>query len=96
VGTRRRYSSALGGLIGFASTGATDSYATGAVTGAGSDLVRVVGGDDSGSALSDACWDTPTSGNSQGAGNTANDTGLTGLTNRQLHAGLPDGFEPSI
>jgi hypothetical protein len=55
-------------------------------------------GSQSGS-LSDDYWDTTTSGItnlSQGAGNEANDPGITGLTTVQFQAGLPAGFDPSV
>jgi hypothetical protein len=49
--------------------------------------------------LTDAYWDTTTSGitnPSQGAGTPANDPGITGLTTDQLQSGLPAGFDPSV
>jgi hypothetical protein len=55
----------------------------------------VTGGAD----LSDLYWDTTTSGItnlSQGAGNIANDPGITGETTAQLQATLPAGFDPTI
>jgi hypothetical protein len=33
---------------------------------------------------------------SQGAGNIANDPGITGLTTQQLQSALPTGFDPKI
>jgi hypothetical protein len=49
--------------------------------------------------LSSDYWDTTTTGitsSSQGAGNIANDPGITGLTTQQLQSGLPAGFDPKI
>jgi len=77
------------------------SYSIGKVTGgAGSDVGGLIG-DDVAPAGSpdDTDWDTDTSGitnPSQGAGNIANDRGITGLTTAQFQSGLPAGFEPSI
>jgi len=89
--------SALGGLIGFATVGAADSYATGAVGGVGSDNIGgLVGYDESSDGFVDTYWDVSTSGVSQGAGNIDNDPGITGLTSKQLRAGLPDGFKKTL
>jgi hypothetical protein len=58
-----------------------------------------LGDDDSGGGLSRDYWDTTTSGItnlSQGAGNIANDPGITGETTTQLQSGLPTGFDPAI
>ena len=49
--------------------------------------------------IADTYWDTDTSGitdPSQGAGNIANDPGITGLTTQQFQSGLPTGFDPKI
>jgi hypothetical protein len=89
--------SELGGLIGFSLGDTSDSYATGALSGPGSDeLGGVVGYDESGGGFSDAYWDVSTSGVSQGAGNIANDPGITGLTSKQLRSRLPHGFDKSV
>lgn len=57
-------------------------------------------GDDTGSAGIDAdYWDFDTSGitdPSQGAGNRANDPGITGLTDQQLKSALPAGFDSMV
>jgi len=78
--------------------GASDSYATGAVTGKSSNsyIGGTVGYDDSGNGFSDAYWDLTTSGVTQGAGNISNDPGITGLTSSQLTAGLPPGFDRKV
>ncbi|MEI9929573.1 MAG: GLUG motif-containing protein [Rhizomicrobium sp.] len=57
----------------------------------GSDLAQIN--------TSQSYWDLDTSGisdPSQGAGNIANDPGITGLSDAQLKSGLPSGFDPSI
>lgn len=94
----------FGGLIGFATNGTlSSSYSTGTVTGdSGSFLGGLVGYVDTSYtsySISDAYWDTDTSGItdlSQGAGNMANYPGITGLGTQQLQAGLPAGFDPKI
>ncbi|MGH6876051.1 MAG: hypothetical protein ACREHV_01600 [Rhizomicrobium sp.] len=89
--------SGLGGLVGFSAEGVSDSYSTGTVRGTESDEVGgLVGDDDSGGGFHDAYWDVSTSGVSQGAGNIADDPGITGLTTKQLRSGLPEGFEKSV
>jgi hypothetical protein len=77
------------------------SYSTGALTaGSGSTIGGVIGSDQSiGGDLANSDWDLDTSGiddPSQGAGNIPNDPGITGLTDTQLKAGLPGGFDPAI
>jgi len=94
--------SKVGGLVGdnYASTSTiSDSYSTGTVTGGGT-LGGLIGYDGSTAGNNvDSYWDTTTSGItnlSQGAGNIANDPGITGLTTAQFQSGLPAGFDPSI
>jgi hypothetical protein len=93
----------VGGLIGFEDPtyGATSSsYSTGSVTGpSGIYLGGFVGYAYTSDGISDAYWDTDTSGItnlSQGAGNIANYPGITGLTTAQFQSGLPTGFDPKI
>ena len=55
--------------------------------------------DNPSSSLSDAYWNTDTSGItnlSQGAGNIANHPGITGLTTAQFQSGLRSGLDPSV
>ncbi len=91
---------AVGGFAGQNDTTIVQSYSTGAPSGnAGSSVGGLIGYDGSENALSDDYWDTSTSGVtnlSQGAGNIANDPGITGETTAQLQAGLPPGFDPTI
>jgi hypothetical protein len=105
TGIRRQepppYASNLGGLVGKNYTTVSYSYSTGAVTGAAGDNIGgLLGADGSSSgSLTDTDWDTDTSGItnlSQGAGNIANDPGITGLTTAQLQSGLPTGFDPKV
>ena len=52
-----------------------------------------------GSTFKNSYWDLDTTGitdPSQGAGQPPNDPGITGLTDAQLKAGLPAGFDPKI
>ncbi len=63
----------VGGLVGYQYSGTISSaYATGAVSGSGSDVGGLVGG--SGSTISNAYWDTGTSGQSSSGGGTAQTT----------------------
>ena len=78
-----------------------DSYSTGPVTGgAGSDIGGLIGYDVSQpGSVADSYWDIDTSGITnlgQGAGNIANDPGITGLTTAQFQAALPQGFDPKV
>jgi len=89
-----------GGLIGVNDGLEIDtSYSTGQVQGGGYEG-GLIGEDVSRSGkIDDAYWDTDTSGItnlSQGAGNIANDPGITGLTTEQLQSGPPAGFDPKI
>ena len=92
-----------GGLVGGNGIDATISfsYSTGSVSGGtGSYVGGLIGIDDSpAGSITDAYWDTDTSGItnlSQGAGNIANDPGITGMTTAQFQSGLPAGFDPGI
>ncbi|MGH6890497.1 MAG: GLUG motif-containing protein [Rhizomicrobium sp.] len=93
----------LGGLIGqnaYSGASVSFSYSTGSVRGTGSVIGGLIGDDESQSgSLDDTYWDTDTSGItnlSQGAGNIANDPGITGLTTVQFQSGLPAGFDPKV
>jgi hypothetical protein len=75
------------------------SYSTAAPT--GDDYAGgLVGYDpDTAGPFANTDWDLDTSGigdPSQGAGNIANDSGITGLTDAQLKSALPAGFDPAI
>jgi hypothetical protein len=90
-----------GGLVGENGINGTISfsYSTGAVAGGGY-IGGLIGfdGAQSGS-ITDAYWDTDTSGitdPSQGAGNIANDPGVTGLSTAEFQSGLPQGFDPAV
>lgn len=93
----------VGGFIGTNSTTAISaSYSTGAPSATGtSPLVGgFVGEDDAATgANTNDYWNKTTSGitnPSQGAGDPANDPGITGLTAAQMRAGLPAGFDSAI
>jgi len=88
----------LGGLVGENDSTISLAYSTGAVAGGtGSIMGGLVGTDSSQpGSITDTYWDTETSGQSQGAGNVANDPGITGLTTAQFQSGLPTGFDPTI
>ncbi len=84
-------------LVGFNGYTVGNSYSTGAPSGGA--IGGLVGLDDSNGGISNDYWDTSTSGVtnlSQGAGNIANDPGITGETTAQLQAGLPAGFDPTV
>ncbi|MBV8800874.1 MAG: hypothetical protein JO208_13835 [Alphaproteobacteria bacterium] len=92
-------SCSVGGLGGGADRSALSQvYSTGSVSGgAGSYVGGVIGFDNASSGSATAgYWDLDTSGVSEGAGNVANDPGLTGLSDAQLKSGLPSGFDPNI
>jgi hypothetical protein len=76
------------------------SYSTGAVTAGSSATVGGLLGQDVAQVnTSNAYWDLDSSGigdPSKGAGNVANDPGITGLTTTQFQSGLPTGFSNSV
>ena len=78
----------------------SESYSTGRVAGGSESIVGgLIGSDTADAQNSDDYWDLDTSGISdpaQGAGNVANDPGITGLTTEQFISGLPAGFSTSI
>jgi hypothetical protein len=93
--------STVGGLVGINADTISFSYSSGAVTGGAGSTVGGLIGEDAAPAgsLDDTYWDTDTSGItnlSQGAGNIANDPGITGLTTAQFQSGLPAGFDPAV
>jgi hypothetical protein len=92
--------SACGGLAGANSGGIAASYSTGAVVATGGLAGGSIGKDTSAQGkLNDAYWDTDTTGisnPSQGAGNIANDPGITGLSDEQLKSALPAGFDRKV
>jgi hypothetical protein len=97
---------AAGGLIGihYMPSGGngpiTASYSFGAVTaGAGGYSGGLIGFRAINPATANTYWDLDTSGisdPSKGAGNHANDPGITGLTTVQLQSGLPAGFSAAV
>jgi hypothetical protein len=77
-----------GGLVGDYGGQITNSYSSGRVTGGQEVTVGgLLGG--GGGTVSDSYWDTTSSGTTKSAGG-------IGLTNAQLQAGLPAGFDPSV
>ena len=93
---------ALGGLIGVSDNAGQpafrDSYATGTVGGSGLYMGGFVGFDNNGNGV-DAYWvlsRRTISDPSKGAGNIADDPGITGLTGPQFKSGLPAGFDPAV
>jgi hypothetical protein len=89
------------GPIGYNNGPISFSYSTGSVSGGTGSLVGGLIGDDVSqpNSLDETYWDLDTSGitdPSQGAGNIANDPGITGLTTAQFQSGLPDGFDPKV
>ena len=83
----------LGGLVGFnLGGGISNAYATGAVVG-NADLGGLVG--DQQGTVSNAYWDTETSGMAAGFGFDSNAQTVTGLTTAQLQGTLPSGLSSS-
>jgi hypothetical protein len=98
-------SALVGGLIGndanyFGAGFLRSSYSTGAANGGPEALLGgLIGDDESSNSINDAYWDLETSGitdPSKGAGNIANDPGITGLSDAQLKFALPHGFDSKI
>jgi len=91
-----------GGLVGMNhATAITQTYATGKIDAVPQGSVGGLIGEDDSNAGSNALdyWNLDTSGISnphQGAGNIADDPGITGLTNLRMRATLPDGFDPNV
>jgi M26 IgA1-specific Metallo-endopeptidase N-terminal region len=97
--TSKRKHGRDGGLVGENSGTIAQAYSTGTVFG-GTLRGASIGDDEAaaGSITADY-WDTTTSfisDPSLGAGNIANDPGITALTDAQLKAGLPAGFDPAV
>jgi hypothetical protein len=93
---------AVGGLIGVSDNSGQpafrDSYATGTVGGSPLYAGGFVGFDNNGNGV-DAYWvmsQRTIRDPSKGAGNVANDPGITGLTGGQFKSGLPAGFDPAV
>jgi hypothetical protein len=83
---------ALGDSIG-------QSYSTATPTGDDFDGGLVGYDPDAAGPFANTDWDLDTSGigdPSRGAGNIANDPGITGLSDAQLKSGLPTGFDPAV
>jgi hypothetical protein len=78
----------------------TDAYSTGVVSGGtGATIGGLIGQDLADPNITNAYWDMDTSGvgnPEQGAGNIANDPGITGLTTQQFKSGLPAGFDNKV
>lgn len=94
----------VGGLIGVNDNstvpGFRNSYAAGSAGGSGPGLTAggFIGIDNDGTGV-DAYWvmsQRTISDPSQGAGNVANDPGITGVKGRQFKSGLPAGFDPTV
>jgi hypothetical protein len=93
----------VGGLVGVNGVSISSAYSTGAVSGSGGAVVGgsigYDGSSEDGGTVSNDYWDTKSSGIknlSQGAGNIANDPGITGQTTADLKSSLPAGFDPGI
>jgi len=98
----------VGGLVGSNENNTSEqtdpiimsSYSTGSVSGGlGATIGGLIGQDLADPGITNAYWDLDTSGVtdlSQGAGNIANDPGITGLTDAQLKSGLPAGCDKKV
>jgi hypothetical protein len=88
-----------GGFIATTGSLIEEVYSTGLVNVSGALLVGGLVGQDDELTVSTSYWDLDTSeisDPSQGAGDPANDPGITGLTDAQLKAALPAGFSSTI
>jgi hypothetical protein len=89
-----------GGVVGYNQAKIATSYSTGAVSTGNCACGGFIGDDESDAGnLADNDWDLDTSGYndpSKGAGNIANDPGITGLMDTQLKSVLPAGFDPAV
>jgi hypothetical protein len=95
--TGGKYLNWIGGLAGWGNA-VSACYATGTIAG-GDKRGGFVGYDNEAGDLTDTYWNLDTSDvtdPSKGAGNIANDPGITGLSDAQLKSGLPAGFDPNI
>jgi hypothetical protein len=89
---------AVGGLVGAAdSSDIGSSYSTGAPSGKRNAYVGGFLGEneDDSNTMTNANWDTTTSGTDVGVGE-GDDAGVTGLTTEQLQSGLPKGFSRKV
>ncbi|HEY1614826.1 MAG TPA: hypothetical protein VGF97_14160 [Rhizomicrobium sp.] len=92
----------IGGLVGMnGNTGTvTEAYSTGYVAPPSGSRGGLIGLDSSTpGSLANTYWDRTTSKvpvRRQGAGKPLNDQGITGLSSKQLGAGLPAGFDPTV
>lgn len=88
-----------GGFVGLKVGTFDHIYSIGAVSATGSSPPGgLIGYDDYGTTAA-GFWDLDTSGVSNtadGAGNIANDPGITGLSDAALRSGLPSGFDPAV
>jgi hypothetical protein len=91
---------ACGGMVGANSGKISDSYSTATVIASGGLAGGFVGKDTSApGSLNNDYWDLDTSGigdTGKGAGNIANDPGITGVSDAQLTSGLPAGFDTNV
>lgn len=95
---------AYGGLVGTNENGGTitNAYAAGKIRrdASSQSLLGGLVGDDEmpPGSIANGYWDLDkgVGDPSQGAGNIANDSGITGLTSQQLQQGLPPGFDPKV
>lgn len=98
-GVRGGVGSVVGGLLGYG-TNTSTSYATGNTSADRDSTVGGFVGHDGGAGdMSQDYWDLDTTGitdPNQGAGNIASDPGIAGLSDQELKAKLPKGFDPNI
>jgi len=90
-----------GGLVGVYNGGFINvAYSTGMVTGAAGEYVGgLIGNVERADTPTTTYWDLDTSGVSNpslGAGNTTNESGITGLSTSQFQSGLPGGFSSAV
>lgn len=90
----------LGGLVGYNNGTISDAYSSGTQTDSGGIIGGLIGYDNSkAGSLTDTYWVRMPKGvtnSADGAGNEPNDPGITGLTGKQMIAGLPAGFSAGV
>ena len=90
----------VGGLVGFYVAGSgvsiASAYATGALSAGDSPVGGFLGAGAVGLSVTQGYWDIDTTGTDSAESDRKSVNGVTGLTDSQFKAGLPDGFDPNV
>jgi hypothetical protein len=91
----------VGGLVGIYhdiphQVTITSTYATGALSGSGAQIGGFMGSGHAGLSINAGYWDIDTTGAEKAEATRKQANGITGLTDAQMKAGLPAGFDPAI